>query len=93
MLNLFISKPKNLLKIAKNKKNYFILESPKDDNSLEKKIFEITRKYLRFNEFIRSFQPKKTTCLFGLKDQFKFLNELIINNKFPNVLYCRETRE
>ena len=32
------------------------------------------------------FSPKKTTCLFGLKDQFKFLNELIINNKFPNVL-------
>ena len=32
------------------------------------------------------FSPKKTTCLFGLKDQFKFLNELIINNKLPNVL-------
>ena len=32
------------------------------------------------------FSPKKTTCLFGLKDQFKFLNKLINKDKFPNVL-------
>ena len=38
---------KSFLKIAKNKKNYFILNSSKNDNSLEKKIFEITCKYLK----------------------------------------------
>ena len=37
---------RSFLKIAKNKKNYFILESSKNDNSLEKKIFKITNKYL-----------------------------------------------
>ncbi len=38
---------KSFIKIAKNKKNYFILESSKNDNSIEKKIFDITSKYLR----------------------------------------------
>ena len=38
---------KSFIKIAKNKKNYFILESSKNDNSIEKKIFEITTKYLK----------------------------------------------
>ena len=38
---------KSFIKIAKNKKNYFILESSKNDNSLEKKIFKITSTYLR----------------------------------------------
>ena len=37
---------KSFLKIAKNKKNYFILESSSNDNLLEKKIFNITKKYL-----------------------------------------------
>ena len=37
---------KSFIKIAKGKKNYFILESSKNDNSLEKKIFNITSKYL-----------------------------------------------
>ena len=37
---------KSFLKIAKNKKNYFILESSKNDNELEKKIFKITSRYL-----------------------------------------------
>ena len=37
---------KTFLKISKNKKNYFILESSKDDNILEKKIFNIVCKYL-----------------------------------------------
>ena len=37
---------KAFLKLAKNKKNYFILESSKNDKNLEKKIFSITSKYL-----------------------------------------------
>ena len=37
---------KSFLKIAKNKKNYFILESSSNDGVLEKKIFDIVRKYL-----------------------------------------------
>ncbi len=38
---------KSFLKIAKGKKNYFILDSSLNDNNLEKKIFNITRKYLK----------------------------------------------
>ena len=34
------------VKLAKNKKNYFILNSSLDDNSLEDKIFNITKKFL-----------------------------------------------
>ena len=34
------------VKLAKNKKNYFILNSSLDDNSLEGKIFNITKKFL-----------------------------------------------
>jgi len=37
---------KSFIKIAKRKKNYFILNSSKNDNSIEKKIFNITSKYL-----------------------------------------------
>ncbi len=37
---------KSFIKIAKGKKNYFILNSSKNDNSIEKKIFDITSKYL-----------------------------------------------
>ena len=37
---------KSFIKIAKGKKNYFILNSSKNDNSVEKKIFNITSKYL-----------------------------------------------
>ena len=36
---------KSFLKLAKNKKNYFILESSTNDNSLEKKIFNIVNKH------------------------------------------------
>ena len=32
------------------------------------------------------FNPKKTTRLFELKEQFSFLEELINNKRFPNVL-------
>ena len=37
---------KSFIKIAKNKRNYFILESSSNDNSLQKKIFNIINKYL-----------------------------------------------
>ena len=37
---------KSFIKIAKGKKNYFILNSSKNDNSIEKKIFNITSKFL-----------------------------------------------
>ena len=37
---------KSFLKIAKNKKNYFILDSSSNDGALEKKIFNIVKKYL-----------------------------------------------
>ena len=43
----FYTKAQNsFLKIAKNKKNYFVLESSANDNLLEKKILKITCKYL-----------------------------------------------
>ena len=44
--NFFILKLKNILKIAKNKKNYFVLDSSSNDDNLEKKIFNIVKKYL-----------------------------------------------
>ncbi len=44
----FYNKVQNsFIKIAKNKKNYFILESSTNDNSLEKKIFDIIKRYLK----------------------------------------------
>ena len=43
----FYTKAQNsFLQIAKNKKNYFVLESSANDNLLEKKILKITCKYL-----------------------------------------------
>ena len=44
--SFYVRAQKSFLKIAKNKKNYFVLNSSKNDNSLEKKIFQITSKYL-----------------------------------------------
>ena len=38
---------KSFLKIAKNKKNYFILDSSSNDSKLEKKIFKIVCNYLK----------------------------------------------
>ena len=38
---------KAFIKIAKNKKNYFILNSSNNDNTLEKEIFEITLSFLK----------------------------------------------
>ena len=44
----FYSKAQNsFLKIAKNKKNYFVLNSSKNDSNLEKKIFRIVSAYLK----------------------------------------------
>ena len=37
---------KSFLKIAKNKKNYFVLDSSSNNNILEKNIFNIVKKYL-----------------------------------------------
>jgi dTMP kinase len=37
---------KSFLKIAKNKKNYYILDSSSNDSTLEKKIFYIVSRYL-----------------------------------------------
>ena len=43
----FYNKAQNsFVKLAKGKKNYFILNSSTDDNSLERKIFDICAKYL-----------------------------------------------
>ena len=45
---IFYSKAQNsFLKIAKNKKNYFVLNSSKNDSNLEKKIFKIVSAYLK----------------------------------------------
>ena len=44
----FYSKAQNsFLKIAKNKKNYFVLNSSQNDSNLEKKIFKIVSAYLK----------------------------------------------
>ena len=44
----FYTKAQNsFIKLAKNKKNYYVLESSKNDNKLEKKIFNIVLKYLK----------------------------------------------
>ena len=44
----FYSRAQNsFLKIAKNKKNYFVLNSSKNDSNLEKKIFKIVSAYLK----------------------------------------------
>ncbi len=37
---------KSFIKIAKNKKNYFVLESSSNDDTLQVKIFNIVKKYL-----------------------------------------------
>ena len=38
---------KTFIKLAKNKKNYFILDSSSNDNNLEYEIFNIVKKYLK----------------------------------------------
>tara|TARA_B100000575_G_C23084002_1_gene624624 strand:+ start:222 stop:869 length:648 start_codon:yes stop_codon:yes gene_type:complete len=45
----FYDKAQNsFIQIAKNKKKYFILDSSANDNSLEEKIFQITKNHLKF---------------------------------------------
>ena len=44
--SFYINAQKSFIKIAKNKKNYFVLDSSSNDNSLEKKIFNIISKRL-----------------------------------------------
>ena len=36
-----------IIKLAKNKKNYFVLNSSNNDSHLEKKIFNIVNRYLK----------------------------------------------
>lgn len=36
--------------------------------------------------FYNNFNPKRTSCLFGEKNQFLLLKNLLINNKFPQTL-------
>jgi len=44
----FYNKAQNsFIKIAKNKKNYYVLDSSKNDNKLEKDILSITSRYLK----------------------------------------------
>ncbi len=38
---------KSFIKLAKNKKNYFVLNSSNNDSHLEKKIFDIVNRYLK----------------------------------------------
>ncbi len=44
--SFYANAQKSFIKIAKNKKNYFILDSSSNDNSLQAKIFSIVNKYL-----------------------------------------------
>ena len=44
----FYNKAQNsFIKLARNKKNYYILNSSTNDNYLEHKIFDICKKYLK----------------------------------------------
>ena len=44
--SFYVRAQKSFINIAKNKKNYFILESSSNDNTLQVKIFDIVNKYL-----------------------------------------------
>ncbi len=43
----YLKAQKSFIKIAKNKPNYFVLDSSKNNNLLEKKIFDIVKKKLK----------------------------------------------
>ena len=45
--SFYTNAQKSFINLAKNKKNYYVLESSKNDNILEKKIFSIVCKYLK----------------------------------------------
>ena len=44
--NFLLKAQKSFLKIAKNKKKYFILDSSLNDKSVENKIFNIVKKHI-----------------------------------------------
>ena len=46
--SFYVKAQNSFLNIAKNRNNSYILDSSKDDMNLEKKIFEIVNKYLKF---------------------------------------------
>ena len=45
--SFYVKAQKSFLKLAKNKRNYYVLDSSKNDNTIEKKIFDITARYLK----------------------------------------------
>ena len=45
--NFYNNVQRSFLKIASNKKNYYILDNSKDNNLIEEKIFNILSKYLK----------------------------------------------
>ena len=45
--SFYVKAQKSFLKLAKNKSNYYVLDSSKNDNTIEKKIFDITARYLK----------------------------------------------
>ena len=45
--SFYANAQKSFIKIAKNKKNYYLLDSSLNDNKLEKKILDITNRYLK----------------------------------------------
>ena len=51
--SFYIKAQRSFLKIAKNKKNYFILNSSSNDSVLESKIFKIVSKYLNIKWILK----------------------------------------
>ena len=45
--SFYANAQKSFIKIAKNKKNYYLLDSSLNNSNLEKKIFDITNRYLK----------------------------------------------
>ena len=45
--SFYVKAQKSFLKLAKNKSNYYVLDSSKNNNTIEKKIFDITARYLK----------------------------------------------
>ncbi len=44
--NFYVNAQKNFLKISKNKRKYYVLDSTNDDKNLENKIFQIVMKQI-----------------------------------------------
>ena len=45
--SFYVKAQRSFIKLSKNKKNYFVLDSSSNNNILEKKIFSIVNKYLK----------------------------------------------